>query len=45
LLNGNKCGIHIPSEIIEQFSDDKEQNERAAIIFALNKSKIFKTWV
>jgi methylenetetrahydrofolate reductase (NADPH) len=27
----NRCGIHIPAEIIDQFSDDKARNEQAAI--------------
>ena len=34
-----KCGINIPSEIIEQFSEDQEQNERAAVKICIKQIK------
>jgi len=35
----NKCGIHIPAEIINQFSDDKVRNEKAAINICIKQIK------
>ena len=34
-----KCGIDIPSEIIEQFSENQEQNERAAVNICIKQIK------
>ena|SRR5210317_495933 len=34
-----KCGIHIPAEIINQFSDDKVRNEKAAINICIKQIK------
>ena len=35
----NKCGIHIPAEIINQFSDNKVRNEKAAINICIKQIK------
>jgi methylenetetrahydrofolate reductase (NADPH) len=35
----NKCGIHIPAEIIDQFSDDKAHNEKVAINICIKQIK------
>ena len=35
----NKCGINIPAEIINQFSDDKVRNEKAAINICIKQIK------
>ena len=34
-----KCGINIPAGIINQFSDDKERNEQAAVSICINQIK------
>ena len=34
-----KCGIRVPAEIVEQFSDDEAQNEQAAINICIKQIK------
>lgn len=34
-----KCGINVPTKIIEQFSDNKSQNEKAAIAVCIKQIK------
>jgi methylenetetrahydrofolate reductase (NADPH) len=34
-----RCGIHVPAEIVEQFSDDQAQNEQAAINICIKQIK------